>query len=65
MRRALGGALTFTHDGGPNTTFPPGAEVVIPFGDYDNQNTGLKTWTWNAVLGTDMVIMITMTKQPC
>jgi hypothetical protein len=55
-----------THDGGPNTTFPAGADVSISLNDSEvfNQDTAIKTWRRNAVLGTE-TLMITMTKMPC
>lgn len=55
-----------THDGGANETFPAGAQVVIPLDDSEvfNQDTAVKTWMRNAVLGTETIV-ITMTRQPC
>ncbi len=55
-----------THDGGPNETFPAGAEVLIRLNDSEvfNQGTAVKTWNRNAVLGTETIVF-TMTKTPC
>jgi len=55
-----------THDGGANDTFPAGAQISIPLNDSEvvNQDTAVKTWERNAVLGSE-TIMITMTKTPC
>ena len=56
----------WTHDGGANETFSAGAQVVIPLSDSEvfNQDTAVKTWTRNAVLGTETIV-ITLTQQPC
>ena len=55
-----------THDGGPNETFPAGAQISIPLNDSEvfNQDTAMKTWQRNAVLGNETIV-ITMTKAPC
>src|SRR5687768_4652185 len=55
-----------THDGGANYTFSAGSRVSIPLNDSEvfNQDTTVKTWQRNAVLGSE-TILITMTKAPC
>ncbi len=55
-----------THDGGPSETFPAGAHISIPLNDSEvfNQDTTVKTWQRNAVLGNEPIV-ITMTKAGC
>jgi hypothetical protein len=55
-----------THDGGANETFAAGAQISISLNDSEvfNQDTAIKTWTRNAVLGSE-ILVITMTKAPC
>jgi hypothetical protein len=55
-----------THDGGPNDTFAVGAQVLIVLNDSEvfNQDTAIKTWQRNAVLGSETIV-IKVTKAPC
>jgi hypothetical protein len=55
----------FTDDGGASTTFPAGAQVLIPLDESGAVHNGvMESWEVHAVLGTQTIV-ITMTKAPC